>query len=332
MKYSLSELITWYSTRRRKARLRRSPETFGMGYQDVVFPSANLDAVQLSGWFVPAERPIAAVILCHGNGGSRRGTLRKAVMLNRYHFTTLLFDFRASGKSSGRLRTLGLRETDDVLGAVAFLQKHPQTQNLPILVIGQSMGAAAAIRAAARCEAIKAVVAEASYAHIETLVRRRVRLCAGPFASKVARNCYRLGEQKLGKDILSLAPIEDIGKISPRPVMIIQDNLDLVCPRKEQKLLFEAANEPKELWIVKRATHTTAFRVAPREYERRVVGFLLRALHDNHTLANGIVSVATKPKRLQKLRNLYRRTLDWRGWKRLSRWRQWKRWHGRRKE
>ena len=216
--------------------------------------------------------------MCHGHGGSRRGTLKTAVMLNRYHFTTLLFDFRACGRSEGTCRTLGLNETDDVLGAVHLLRNDVMTKDLPVAAIGQSMGGAAVIRAAARCDYIRAIVAEGTYAQLEAVMRRRVRLCVGPFAAVVAKNCYRLGAQKLGTDLREIAPERDISRISPRPVLLIQDDLDIVCPRSESNRLYAAAGYPKERWIVPRAPHTCAYRVAPREYERRVTDFLIRSL------------------------------------------------------
>jgi pimeloyl-ACP methyl ester carboxylesterase len=285
MNLSVAQLITWYGTRRRGAVPRRTPAYFGLDYQDVTFRTAHEDNLMLAGWIVPARDPRGVVILCHGHGGSRRGTLKKAVMLNRYHFTTLLFDFRACGSSEGNCRTLGLRETDDVLGAVQFLRSEGSTANLPIAAIGQSMGGAAAIRAAARCPEILAVVAEATYAQLEAVMRRRVRLCVGPFASRVARSCYRLGSQKVGADLGEIAPERDIARISPRPVLLIQDNLDIVCPRSESNRLYAAAAHPKERWIVPRAPHTCAHRVAPREYERRVTDFLMRALSPDDAAA-----------------------------------------------
>lgn len=278
MNISLAQLITWYGTRKRHTVSRRTPANFGLSYKDVTFRTAHEDNLKLAGWIVPAVEPIGVVMLCHGHGGSRRGTLLKAVMLNRYHFTTLLFDFRASGCSEGTCRTLGLHETDDVLGAVRFLQEDSSTRFLPIAAIGQSMGGAAAIRAAARCKDIRAVVAEGTYARLDAIMRRRVKLCVGPFASPVVKTCYRLGAQKLGTDLRDVSPERDIARISPRPILLIQDDLDIVCPRTESNRLYAAAIQPKERWIVPRAPHSCAYRVAPKEYERRVTDFLIRSL------------------------------------------------------
>ena len=278
MKNSIARLLTWYTTRRRPSRQRRTPGSFNLDYHDVAFLSKSAERVLLSGWLIPASDPIGVVILCHGHGGSRRGMLRKAVMLNRYHFTALLFDFRASGSSGGRFRTLGLRETDDILGAVEFLKQEPHTRELSILGVGQSMGGAALIRAAARSNDIKAVIAEAVFARLDTVLRRRVKFVVGPFVKPVVNSCYRIGANKLGNEIYTMDPELDIASISPRPVMLIQDNLDFVCPRSDVNRLFEAAKEPKERWIVPRARHARAHSSAPREYERRVTNFLIRSL------------------------------------------------------
>ncbi len=278
MKYSIAGLITWYTTRRRPSRARKTPSGYKLDYHDVEFPSRSSENIHLKGWLIPASKPVGVIVLCHGHGGSRRGMLRKAIMLNKYHFTTLLFDFRASGASGGRFRSLGMGETDDVLGAVDFLKQNPQTNSLQIAGIGQSMGGAALIRAAARSSEIKAVVAEAVYARLEPVLKRRVKFMVGPFVNPVMRSCLRHGEKKFGRGILNIDPVDDIGLISPRPVLLIQDNLDFVCPRSEANRLYEAAQEPKERWVVPRARHTRAFSVAPREYERRVTGFLARSL------------------------------------------------------
>ncbi|HLJ56283.1 MAG TPA: alpha/beta hydrolase [Chthonomonadaceae bacterium] len=308
MNLSVAQLLTWYGTRRRSSVPRRTPADYGVRYQDVIFRSAHEDGVRLSGWIVPAADPRGAVILCHGHGGSRRGTLRTAVMLHRHHFTTLLFDFRACGRSEGACRTLGLNETDDVLGAVRLLRSETSTRMLPIAAIGQSVGGAAVIRAAARTDEIRAVVAEAAFAQLEAVMRRRVRLCVGPFAGPVATTCSRLGAQKIGADLRDIAPEDDVARISPRPILLIQDSLDIVCPRSESNRLYAAAAYPKERWMVPRAPHTGAIKVAPREYERRVADFLVRSIVAPAASAGGPRRDSVPP---QNLRNDAARFDDW---------------------
>jgi uncharacterized protein len=147
------------------------------------------------------------------------------------------------------------------------------------------MGGAAVICAAARCQRIRAVVSEAAFASLDAAMRRRVNLCFGPFASSVAASCSRIGEQNYGLKLDDVAPEREIAAISPRPILLIQDSLDVLCTRQESERLYAAAKQPKERWIVPGAPHTYASTVAPAEYERRISRFFQDAIADDrHSL------------------------------------------------
>lgn len=279
MKTTMARVCTWSGTRRRASAPRRTPQYYGLHYEDVHFPSAHQDNVRLSGWIVPAAAPRGVVILCHGHTSTRMDLLAKAVMLNAHHFTTLLFDFRARGLSEGDLCTLGAREAEDVLGAVAFLQQRPGLQDLPVGALGESMGGAAVIQAAARTQALRCVVAEASYASLDRVVRQRLALAFGPFAGPVLQACRRISADEMALDIADVSPETDISKISPRPVFLITDALDLTCPRQESDRLYAAAREPKLRWIAPAAPHCLAFLAHREAYTARVSAFFQQNLH-----------------------------------------------------
>lgn len=280
MENPIANLFTWYGTARRPKRIRSERKLHGIQHRTVVFPSAHPDGVPLSGWLVPPEHgePRGVVILCHGHAGSRLCMLPKAVALRRHHFTTLLFDFRAHGMSGGEYCTLGDRETADVLGAVEFLRQHETTAGLPISILGESMGGAAAILAAASEPAITAVVTEAAFASLDVVVDRRLRSFLGPMAAPVMKSCRLMSAERLDLQFPNVAPADVVAKLSPRPFLLIQDGLDIVCPSRESERLFEAALQPKERWIIPFAPHTFGYQASPREFERRVVGFLSDAV------------------------------------------------------
>ncbi len=48
--------------------------------------------------------------------------------------------------------------------------------------------------------------------------------------------------------------------------------------KKPNKLFFEAAGEPKQIWEVPNGQHIAGITTEPAEYERRVVGFFDEAL------------------------------------------------------
>ena len=69
-----------------------------------------------------------------------------------------------------------------------------------------------------------------------------------------------------------------VGRIAPRPVLLVRavhGNADEVLNR----VYLRAGGRRTELWEVPVGGHTGAFAARPREYERRVVGFLDAALH-----------------------------------------------------
>jgi fermentation-respiration switch protein FrsA (DUF1100 family) len=51
-----------------------------------------------------------------------------------------------------------------------------------------------------------------------------------------------------------------------------------MVPPAALRQLYEAAQEPKELWIVNGAGHAGFADVAPAEYAQRLTGFFLRTL------------------------------------------------------
>jgi fermentation-respiration switch protein FrsA (DUF1100 family) len=201
-------------------------------------------------------------------------------MLHQHGYGALLFDFRAHGESEGTLSTLGYAEVEDLRGAVAYLLTRPEVNGERIGVVGHSMGGAVALRGAARIPEIRAVVAQSAYTSVEenvgTAVRAFMRLPPCLFARLVAW----FGERETGLEIRQVRPIDDVARISPRAVLIVQGAEDHAVPPENGIRLYEAAGQPKEFYLVPGAGHGGFMRVAPEEFEERVVGFLDRYLRD----------------------------------------------------
>lgn len=130
---------------------------------DVVIPAG---AVTLPGTLAMPERPRGVVAFAHGSGSSRFSPRNREVAstLNAHGFATLLFDLLTAGEGAIDERTRALRFDIPLLGerltaAVDWLASRAATEVLPLGLFGASTGAAAAlIAAAARTEAVRAVV------------------------------------------------------------------------------------------------------------------------------------------------------------------------------
>jgi len=87
-------------------------------------------------------------------------------------------------------------------------------------------------------------------------------------------------EQHTGFKSEDVAVVEYIGRISPRPVLLLQGGQDEEIPRDSGYHLYEAAGEPRELWYEPGQEHVFFDRDYPEEFERRVVGFFDKYLLD----------------------------------------------------
>jgi pimeloyl-ACP methyl ester carboxylesterase len=254
---------------------RRTPSDVGLKtWFDVSFPSS--DDLQLSAWFIPVEReePSPIIIFVHGLGSNREGLLDQAKLLYDHGYSALLLDLRNHGQSQGEVTTLGYQEVLDIEGAVEFLMEQPEVDSNRIGLVGQSLGGAVVIRAAARIPQVKATVAESAFSSLEDNVEQGVRELTGlppfPFAPMV----IWFGEREAGAKIQLVRPIDDLAQIAPRAIMFIHGEKDTLVDVSNSHRLYEAALEPKALYLIPNAGHGGLLETDPEEFEGRIVTFL----------------------------------------------------------
>jgi hypothetical protein len=73
--------------------------------------------------------------------------------------------------------------------------------------------------------------------------------------------------------------LEDlVARISPRPVFFIYAVPGQGGEAELTESFYEAAGDPKQIWLVPESGHTGGIEAAPEEYERRMVDFFDGAL------------------------------------------------------
>lgn len=266
--------LAWISIGPKHSHHLRTPAAYHLAFDPISFKSA--DGTRLVGWFLPAKAgpAKAVVIVCHGVDSNMDQMLELAAMLHRHGFATLLFDFRARGESEGGRCTMGFREVDDLLAAVRFVKGYPAAGGAPISVLGESMGASVALMGAARTPDIRAVVAESPFACMDHALDNHFRKVFGLAGPIVALPVRWTGERMIGRASCEISPAGEIGKIAPRPILLIQDGADQLCPPAETSELMRAAGPSAQLWTVPGADHIMASMKQSEEYERRVCAAL----------------------------------------------------------
>ena len=121
------------------------------------------------------------------------------------------------------------------------------------------------------------MVLEAVYPDVEDAVRNCLRIYLGPIGSPLAPLLLLQFRPWLGISAQDLRPVDHIQDLGA-PVLIIAGTKDRHTTMAETRRLFEAAKEPKELWLIEGAAHVDLHRFAGGEYEDRVLGVLRQDL------------------------------------------------------
>ncbi|WP_204043697.1 alpha/beta hydrolase [Acrocarpospora phusangensis] len=207
------------------------------------------DGVRIDAGHFPGPSGDLGIVLAHGFTGSWRApaTRRIAAVLARYA-GVLAIDFRGHGRSSG-LSTVGDLEVLDLDAAV----RHARTAYRRVVTVGFSMGAAVALRHAALHGGVDAVVAvsgPARWYYRGTKPMRQVHWAIEHPAGRLAARLARRTRIAVGRwDPMPLAPYEVAPMIAPVPLLLVHGDADTFFPLEHAHQLYEAAGDPKELWI-----------------------------------------------------------------------------------
>ena len=249
-----------------------------LDYQEVTFVPYGLatgtpDGLRLSAWWLPSQNG-AAVILLPGIGQARDGMLDQGAMLARHGYGVLFTEPRSCANPDGAF-TAGYLEVGDVAGALAFVQAQPGVEARRIGALGFSVGGAMAILSAAQLPDIRAVVAEGNFYNLGDDIAN-----TGGNNSLLQSFYYHtilfFYRYYTGVDARLVSPVDAIGEISTRPVLLIFGEHEAGQGRAWEQLA--AAGEPKSLWIVPGLGHGGYIQTWPEEYEARVIAFFDEAL------------------------------------------------------
>jgi dipeptidyl aminopeptidase/acylaminoacyl peptidase len=246
----LGELIaTKAPTFPKKAAL--SAEDLGIPYEDVAFYTS--DDLILRGWFFPAEdQDSPAILYAPSTSHDLRSGLSLVTPLHDAGYHVLLFSYRGHGKSDGNRYgfTYGAMESEDVDAAVRYLNESRGIQRIG--AIGHSVGAVSIILSAARNPQIDVVVAASPFTSMEE-VWETSRPSILP--KSILEITMSLSELRKGFDRNQVRPEDVISKISPRPILLIHGSDDKRITQNQAMRLFDAAEDPKLIWLVEGASH-----------------------------------------------------------------------------
>jgi len=279
--------------------IETTPDDFQLKYQDVWLPiPSKTGAVEsVHGWWIPASQtppsppearggarkgervlatpqshrrtvtPVRAlnkgglggvVLYLHGNGSNVGANVEHANRFHRLGLSVFVIDYRGYGKSQGDFPSES-QVYEDAQLAWDYLVKQRGVNPNQIYIYGHSLGGAIAIDLAVRHPEAAGLIVEGSF----TSTRAMVDFQKGLF-------------WLFPIDWLLTQRFDSLSKVDrlQMPVLFIHGTADNVVPVEMSKKLFDAAPEPKQLYIVPDGGHNNVAQIGGAEYLQIVSQFL----------------------------------------------------------
>ncbi len=279
--------------------IETTPDDFQWRYQDVWLPvPTKKGAVEsVHGWWIPASEnppspPLArggsrkgesllatpqsqrrgvspviplnkgglgrVVLYLHGNASNVGANVEHANRFHRLGLSVFAIDYRGYGKSQGDFPSES-QVYEDAQLAWDYLVKQRGINPNQIYIYGHSLGGAIAIDLAVRHPEAAGLIVEGSF----TSTRAMVDFQKGLF-------------WMFPIDFLLTQRFDSLSKVDrlQMPVLFIHGTADSVVPAQMSKKLFDAAPEPKQLYIVPDGGHTNVAQIGGAEYLQIVSQFL----------------------------------------------------------
>ena len=233
----------------------------------------------------------AAFLALHGFGSNKDGgnVVTVSNLLTGLGYATLRFDMRGCGDSQGaRGRTICLEQVEDTRAALDYLSRNENVDARRIGVIGHSFGAAVAVYAAGVDSRIAACVSAGGWGNGVKKFRKQHE---SPEAWAKFQGMLEEGRRRKARGQTMMVPRYDIvpirpelrhnlapgsilefpfdvvesmyafrandvvGKIAPRPLLLLHPANDTVTPTEQSVDLFALAGQPTDLHLVAGVDH-----------------------------------------------------------------------------
>jgi len=207
---------------------------------------------------LPTGPPRATVVFAHcfTCGKDLRSASRISAGLTEHGFAVLRFDMTGLGGSDGDFANTDLSSNvADLVAAADWLGQHHQA---PQLLVGHSLGGAAAVLAAASLESVRAVVTIGSPAdadhltHLFSGVTEQI-IAEGQAAVSIAGRSFTIRSEFL--DDLQQHRVQEAAGSLRRALLILHSPIDEVVGVDHAAVLYRAARHPKSFVALDGADH-----------------------------------------------------------------------------
>ena len=241
-----------------------TPAQLGVRADDVQIVTA--DGSRLHGWFLPAVGKAKGTVLhLHGNAANVSNHLPLVAWLPARAYNVLMVDYRGFGRSQGKPSLDGIVE--DAAAALAYLRMRTDVDQTRLIVLGQSIGGATALRLLARdANGVRLAVIDSAFASYRGVARDAT--AGGPLAPVAAMTTGLLP----GPDKDPITALKSINV----PLIFVHGKRDSIIDAVNSERLHAAAAGSQH-WTVPDAMHIMAL-AQPGSWREKLVQALDEAV------------------------------------------------------
>lgn len=235
---------------------------------------------QLTADYLPANhRTTKNVVILHGFMGNKEKMGEYATLFHQMGYNVLMPDARAHGQSQGKYIGYGWPERYDVRKWTKKLIAH-NGQNSQVVIFGVSMGGATTMMTSGiqMPKQVKAYVEDCGY----TSLNDELNYEAGnlyniptPIRWPLIKTLSLINRARNGFYTGEASSVNSLHH-NRRPMLFIHGSNDHFVPTKMVYSNYQATRGPKELWVVKGASHASSFAHSPNSYRHHLQEFLGR--------------------------------------------------------
>lgn len=235
------------------------PQHLPLKPEDIFFETK--DGVKLHGWYFrhddsskkKPEKAKAKILFFHGNAQNISTHFASLYFLLHHQFDYFIFDYRGYGLSKGEPSPMGT--TEDGLAALNWmLQQEP---DVPLIVFGQSLGGAIAMKSLVELKktnranelekSLRLIVIDSSFSDYkrvaaDTLSKQWLTWLLQPLAWVIVDNRQ--------------SPESELKDLSPTPIVVVHGTDDPVVSFSMGQRLFDRCAEPKVFVKIENGRHT----------------------------------------------------------------------------
>ena len=227
-------------------------------------------------WFFPGLTSAPMVVLCPGYQTGRGEALPLAAAIQDHGYNVLIFDIEG-GQGGNSYSTLGFHETGELRAAMAAVSRRDDVDGSRFGLWGTDLGGYVALAVAEGDPRVKALVVESVYDHPQEMAAvliGRQGVASLPLLGSFARKGFywlHYSDRQTPPVSVNLDRLAGVAKL----FLVTEEEAALAASTQR---IYRQAPEPKDFVTLAHGRYTGLVDEEKRDYENRLVGFLLTNL------------------------------------------------------